>query len=222
MAVPPPPPPPTSTPEDALTVAPRTLSLSDADEATLDPRASRANPRPIAVLLAETRQLQSSMSATSDKAALLRPLAEDYVELAASSARDAQASETHELARARGAMTDMARSGAIAEYLALLQMPANKLTRDAVQFYLALEYARAGKSDEAQRMAVSVLQESPHSGWGERASLLLARLGYRPPTSSTTAVGVAIATPPTNATVCRLDMECPGVNVCRSGACIRP
>lgn len=174
--------------EPAGVTDPPALVLSDDEQAALDPRASREHPRAMALLTTEVQGLQSLVATTPssapDRSMLLRRLAEDYVELAASAEQaaahpsfpsaatpDVQA----EMDRTLRSIATTARTAAIAMYTALLDTPfaAPYARLDEVRWYRALEYARVGKVADAKRAALDVLALSPDSPWAPRARLLL-------------------------------------------------
>lgn len=167
--------------------APAALVLDDEESAALDPRPSRLLPRESSVILAEMRALGSRRAGagTPDKAAAVRRVAEDYVELAASAERapvpfvqrgrpyDQQLRQA--MTRGQREIAATARTTAIAIYEMLLRAPFDPpySARDEVRYYQAIEYARAGKADDAKRAALEVLAKTHRSVWADRARYLL-------------------------------------------------
>ena len=153
------------------------LELREGEAAALDPRASSAHPRARALLVTEVEGLQTLFGATPnsapDRLDVLRRLAEDYVELARSAELEpptpADPREAATVARAMRVIASTARTAAIAAYTALLatSYPA----RDEVHYYRALEYARAGRVDEAKADA-SAITNAGDGRWAARARLL--------------------------------------------------
>ncbi len=157
----------------------KALVLSDEEQAALDPRPSRLHPRALSLLMTEMQGLQSLMRASPRSAPdlpnLLRRLAEDYVEVAASADHDAISPPQRAMAPPLRSSAETAREAAIAVYTMLLDTPFSRpyAGLDEVRWYRALEYARAGKVERAKSAAADVLALSPDSPWASRAHFLL-------------------------------------------------
>lgn len=246
MFVPPTPPDPVgaATPAEsaAASAAPAPSALSDADDAALDPRASRASPRPSALLMTEVTQLAALFRATpanaADRTQVMRRLAEDYVELAHSFARDATdptqpESKVAEMVAVRRQQSRVAENAAITIYETLLRYEKlrGEPQLDEVRYFLALEEARAGEPAAARR-AANDLVTSGDSPWRRRAETLLAKLGGRiiiapPPTVTTTTTTTPPPPPPKpvvanakTARACSTSFDCPGAQMCEDNQCV--
>jgi hypothetical protein len=188
---PPPPPPPPPRPPAAETTPQHTsaLTLTDAESDALDPRRSHLAPRPSSLLIADTSGLSALLRTTATRAAdrprIMRRLAENYVELAEASEREARrrdpsdAGRTAEIRKTivqtRMYLAWTARQAAIACYTLMLRTPSTPPypMQDEVRWYLALEKARAGDVDGARRDASELIALSPDSMWAARAHFLL-------------------------------------------------
>ncbi len=120
-----------------------------------DARRSRLRPRTVPLVVTELQQLETLLRVTPPEARdhpmLLRRIAEDYAELETAAAPDPRKVEA-------------ARAGAIRAYSDLL---ATRLASyplvDEVEYYLALEYERAGELPSARRLYLELITRSPAS-----------------------------------------------------------
>lgn len=238
---PPPPPPPPMPAADVATPTASTASPADApaspltaaDDAALDPRQSSRSPRSSALLLDDVAQLATLLRATPvsspDYLALMRRLAEEYVELGQACRRDSENGSSPEsrvaaLAEVRRKQSSVAERAAIAVYSTLIELAKVRGTDGSlndVRYFLALEQARAGEVPAATRTASDLLAGSPASAWSARATILLHKLGAEPPPPAT----IATATPVTplhaeRARACSSTFDCPGADVCEDNRCV--
>jgi hypothetical protein len=217
---------PTPSASSAAPAAVDPSPLTAADNAALDPRSSYSSPRPSALLLTELSQMTALLRETrgaADQPALMRRLAEDYVELAQSFRRDAR-DDAPALAHVHGEQAAAAEKAAIALYASLGELLTVRGVTgpqvESVRYYLALEEARAGDVAAARRTASQMLASSPSSAWGARASDLLGRLDGAKPEAD--AAPIVSASTNGLAPSCKSSFDCRGADVCDDGRCVDP
>jgi tetratricopeptide (TPR) repeat protein len=140
---------------------PTSAPVSDSPSASAvarvrDPRASQLRTRALPLLVTEVQQLEALAAATPDtapdKTALLRRLAEDYVELATAGA-----------AAGRPTIVAASRKEAIKYYDLLLARFAAYPMLDEVAYFDALEHERSGDLSEAARLYIDLIAHHPTS-----------------------------------------------------------
>jgi TolA-binding protein len=128
----------------------------DRTAAAPDPRTSRLRPRSIPLLVTEIQQLEALASATPDtqpdKVAMLRRLAEDYVEL-----------ERAANAAGRAQVESSAQKGALKNYDALVAGFASYPLLDEARYFDALEHEAAGDLGAAKRLYYELVSKNPTS-----------------------------------------------------------
>ncbi|HVJ91083.1 MAG TPA: tetratricopeptide repeat protein, partial [Labilithrix sp.] len=135
--------------------------LTAEENAALDTRRARRNPRARSLLETEIsaleRLLAHSEKSSRDRPALLRRLAETYAELEASVLRE----KTQD---ARGeAVMSAARKKAILHYRTIIDEYPSYPHRDEVVYYSAVAYASAGDFKNARTSFYQLIKEHPSS-----------------------------------------------------------
>jgi tetratricopeptide (TPR) repeat protein len=129
-----------------------------------DERASRLQPRATSLLDAELQGLESLVRSTPseapDRAALLRRLAEDYVEL-----------ENAAVTEGKPALAQTSRQSAEQRYTDLKDGYPSYAALDEVLYYLGYEYERGGDLTNARRVYFALIQSRPNSTYIPRAYL---------------------------------------------------
>jgi tetratricopeptide (TPR) repeat protein len=146
--------------------------LDELELVVLDPRPSRTRPRATALLVVEIQQLELLLQASSppskDRPAILRRLAEEYVELENATARD-RPPTTHPRS-----VIDRARKTAGLYYERLIAEYPDRYTKiDEVFYYLAYEYEAAGDDASARRVYLELIARSPESPYVSKAYFML-------------------------------------------------
>jgi TolA-binding protein len=126
--------------------------------------------RATALLVVEIQGLEQLLAATPrpsrDRPAILRRLAEDYVELEHGAERDRVAAQGHRqdgIARQKGMVANAARRTAIKEYTALIEDYDADPRLDEVFYDLALEDLQAGDDAQARRALHDLTTRFPDS-----------------------------------------------------------
>jgi tetratricopeptide (TPR) repeat protein len=190
--------PPSATPSSPNASAPTGATNSAAIARVRDPRMSRVRARALALLVTEIQQLEHLASATPDtqpdKVAMLRRLAEDYVEL-----------ETAASAAGRAPIVASAQKAAIKDYDALIQgYPAYPMI-DEARYFDALEHESAGDLAGTRRLYLELIAQNPTSKYVPYAYFafgeMFASEGARDPSRLDLALQAyqkAVAAPPPN------------------------
>lgn len=176
------PPPEVATPEPKVAVATQQADFSPAGfsseyEDLLDSRPGRRTPRARVLMITEVQSLealfQSVPKSAPDRPAVMRRLAEDYVELAASAARD-RAQAPNAEAAAKAEKLEQAAHTTAAKYYQMLvdQYPVfcrnstgavKSGCADDPLYYLGLEYLRLGQPEKARKTLFSLIKDWPSS-----------------------------------------------------------
>jgi TolA-binding protein len=126
-------------------------------------------PRQIALVITEIQGIEQLLAATSktapDRPAILRRLAESYVELTCGTPSDTN-------------RTRKARSQAIDRYTLLKNEYPNYPAKDEVLYYLALEYELAGDLKNARSALYDLIRTSPQSKYIPNAYFGFGELFY--------------------------------------------
>jgi tetratricopeptide (TPR) repeat protein len=137
--------------------------------------ASRA-PRAKALLVVELRGLENLLvttpPASPDRAALLRRLAEDYVEL-----------ESSVLSQQDTSVAESSRRSAEERYATLRDSYPESPTHDEVLYFLAYEYERGGDLANARRAYFTLIQSRPQSTYVPKAYLAFGDMFFADATS---------------------------------------
>jgi TolA-binding protein len=166
-----------ATPEPKVAVAAQPEGFSSEYDDLLDPRPGHRTPRARVLMITEVQGLealfQSVPKSAGERPAVMRRLAEDYVELAAASAHDLTVAPNAEAAD-KARKIELAAHITAAKYYKMLvdQYPvfcqnssaaAKSGCADEPLYYLGLEYLRLGQPDNARKAFLSLIKDWPGS-----------------------------------------------------------
>ena len=152
----------------AASAAPDAAPPADPVEEMRDPRRARSAPRSPALLATEVQGLESLAQASApgspDRPAVLRRLAEDYVELEAAALRDRSPAAPSRTA-------ERARAAAIRWYGKLVAEAAASTypQLDEARYFLAWEYERSGDLADARRLYLDLVSKNASSRYAPLA-----------------------------------------------------